>query len=416
VSRSLTIASRRPADAPPARRLGHARGRQTRPHTGIARTRAIDRGLTARATLAFLLANVRYWTCVAPLVREQLRRWRMCAQAIGDPLLRALAEHKLAEEGFNAELAAMLATLAPRAKRARTVEAIVALEVLYDYLDGLTESPSSESPQDGRRLFCAFTDAVAPAQQPIGDYYRHHPRSQDGGYLQALVDAARSAVAALPTSATVADVLRCSAQRGVEAQLRIHAVGMAGSGQLEGWARRHAAATSLDWQEYLAGAACSVLAVHALVAAAADPRTTREQALLLDRLYLSISVLPTVLDSVVDYERDAQTGMPGYVQHYSDRAMLAGRLEGVIDDVLARARGAPHGAHHVMTMAGVVAYYLSAPTAASAFARPVSERMRASRLRPLIAPILAMLRAWRAAKRLRTDLSGKRTERICRRT
>jgi hypothetical protein len=223
-------------------------------------------------------------------------------------------------------------------------------------------------------------------------------------------------VAALPASATVADVLRCSAQRGVEAQLRIHAVGRADNGQLEGWARRHAAATSLDWQEYLAGAACSVLAVHALVAGAANPRTTREQALLLDRIYLSISVLPTVLDSVVDYERDAQAGIAGYVQHYSDRAMLAGRLEGVIEDVVARARGAPDGAHHIMAMAGVIAYYLSAPTAASAFAQPVSERMRASQLRPLIAPILVMLRVWRAVKRLRAGLLGEPTKRICRRT
>ncbi len=371
----------------------------------------MDRRLTARAALAFLLANLRYWTCVAPLARDQLRRWHTRAQAIGDPVLRALAEEKLAEEGFNAELAAMLATLAPRTRRARAVEAIVALEVVYDYLDGLTESPSRESPQDGRRLFCAFTDAVSPGEQPIGDYYRHHPRSQDGGYLQGLVDVARSAVAALPASAIVADVLRRSAQRGVEAQLHIHAVGIAGSGQLEVWARRHAATSSLDWQEYLAGAACSVLAVHALVAAAADPRTTREQALLLDRIYLSISVLPTVLDSVIDYERDAQAGIPGYVQHYSDRAMLAGRLEGVIDDVLARARGAPHGAHHIMTMAGVVAYYLSAPTATSAFARPISKRMRTTQLRPLLAPILAMLRAWRAAKRLRAWLSGEPAER-----
>ena len=122
-------------------------------------------------------------------------------------------------------------------------------------------------------------------------------------------------------------------------------------------------------------------------------------------------MLPTVLDSVIDYERDAQAGIPGYVQHYSDRAMLAGRLESVIDDVLARARGAPHDAHHIMTMAGVVAYYLSAPTAASAFARPISKRMRTTQLRPLIEPILAMLRAWRAAKRLRARLSGEPAER-----
>jgi tetraprenyl-beta-curcumene synthase len=366
--------------------------------------------LAARAGLAFVLVNVRYWTGVAPLVREQLRRWRTRAQAIEDPILRALAMHKLDEEGFNAELAAMLATLAPRAQRPRAVHAIVALEVMYDYLDGLTESPSPEAPQDGRRLFSAFTDAVAPAERATGDYYRHHPRWQDDGYLQELVNAARLALAALPASATLADVMRQSAVRGAEAQLRIHAACVSGNGQLEQWARRQAAQTSLEWQEFLAGAACSVLAVHALVVAAADRHSTHEQAVVLDRIYLSISALPTVLDSVIDYERDAESGRPGYVQHYDDRAVLAGRLAGVIDDVMARARGTPNGAHHVMTMAGVVAYYLSAPSATSAFARPVSEHMR-DQLRPLLAPILAMLRAWRAAKRARGRVLGDRRAR-----
>jgi len=59
----------------------------------------------------------------------------------------------------------------------------------------------------------------------------------------------------------------------------------------------------------------------------------------------------------------------------------------------------------VMTLAGVVAYYISAPSAASPFARPVTERMR-EKLTPVIAPILALLRTWRAAKRLRTRTEG----------
>jgi tetraprenyl-beta-curcumene synthase len=354
--------------------------------------------------MAFVLVNVRYWTGVARQVREQLRRWRTRARAIEDPSLRALALGKLDQEGFNAELAAMLATLAPRARRRRAVQAIVALEVLYDYLDGLTESPCARAPRDGRRLFGAFTDAVAPARRPAGDYFGGHP-SDDGGYMQELVDAAREALATLPASATVAEVIERTAARGAEAQLRIHAAGVAGSAQLERWARRQAAHTSLEWQEFLAGAACSVLAVHALVVAAADRRSTHEQALALDRMYLSISALPTVLDSVIDYEQDAAAGRPGYVQHYDDRAQLAQRLTGVVQDALGRAHGVPHEAHHTMIVAGVVAYYLSAPTASSPFARPVSEQMR-SQPAPLLAPALAMLRAWRAAKRLRARVRG----------
>ncbi len=278
----------------------------------------LDRRLAARAGIALVLVNVRYWSSVAPLARGQLERWRRRAQTIDDPVLRALALEKLDEEGFNAEAAATLATLAPRAHRRRAVEAIVAAEVLYDYLDGLTEAPAHEAPGDGDRLFTAFTDAVAPSLRRSGDYYRHHSRSEDV-YLDELVAGVRLALAELPATAIVAEILRRSAQRGAEAQMRIHAASPSATEQLRQWAERRAAGTSLGWREFLAGAACSVLAVHALIAAAADRRTTCEQALELDRIYLSISVLPTILDSLIDHDEDASRGRPGYVQHYDDR-------------------------------------------------------------------------------------------------
>ncbi len=372
-----------------------AAGERLAPAVGL-----LDRRLTARAGIALLLVNVRYWSSVAPLARRQLERWRRRAQAIDDPVLRALALSKLEQEGFNAEAAATLATLAPRAHRRRAVEAIVAAEVLYDYLDGLTETPAREAPGDGARLFEAFTDAVAPSSRPSGDYYRDHSRSEEA-YLGELVAAVRLALAELPASAIVAETLRGSARRGAQAQLRIHA-GPSGAEQLRRWAERCAAGTSLGWREFVAGAACSVLAVHALIVAAADPRTTREQALELDRTYLLISVLPTILDSVIDHDEDARRGRTRYVQHYDDREVLARRLADVIRDGVARARAAPHGAHHVMTLVGVVAYYASAPTAGDEYARPIVEHI-SRQLQPLLAPALTMMRGWRAAKRLRAS-------------
>jgi tetraprenyl-beta-curcumene synthase len=359
----------------------------------------LDRRLVARAGLALVLVNVRYWSRVAPLARSELERWRQRALTIGDPVLRALALAKLEEEGFNAEAAAMLATLAPRTHRRRTVEAIVAAEVLYDYLDGLTESPAAEARGDGERLFAAFTDAVAPSAVPSGNYYGRHSRSEDV-YLEQLVISVRRALADLPASASLAEVLERSAARGVAAQLRMHAATPSSSEQLRLWAERCAADTPLEWREYLAGAACSVLAVHALIAAASDRHTTYERALELDRIYLLISVLPTILDGVIDREQDARAGRAGHIQHYDDGELLARRLTGVIEDAIRHARGAPDGAHHVMTLVGVVAYYLSAPTAADEFARPVTVHV-GRQLRPLLAPTMSMMRAWRAAKRLR---------------
>jgi tetraprenyl-beta-curcumene synthase len=359
----------------------------------------LDRRLATRAGMALVRANVRYWSGVAPLARRELKMWRERAGQIDDPVLRALALHKLSEEAFNAEVAAMLATLAPRGERSNAVRAIVALEVLYDYLDGLTESPADEWPDDGHVLFTAFTDAVTLTAPPRDDYYRHHSRCRDSGYLCALVATVRDALGMLPATGAVTEVMRRSAARGAEAQTRIHAAPLSGTAALERWARVHAAGTPLQWREYVAGAACSVLAIHALIAAAADKHTTTAQALEIDNIYLSISVLPTILDSLIDYEQDMRAGRPGYIQYYRDRTALCGRLASVIDDAVDRARRAPHGAHHVMTLVGVVAYYTSAPSAQSTFARPVTENVE-RRLRPLITPTLAVMRTWRAAKRL----------------
>lgn len=361
----------------------------------------LDARLSAGAAIALLRANTRYWSSVAPLVHEQLAHWQTRAQAISHPLLRGLALEKLGEEGFNAEVAATLATLAPRTHRRRVVKAIVALEVLFDYLDGLTESPSHERPGDGARLFAAFIDAVAPATERHGDYYRHHAYRDMSGYMDELVGTVRFALAGLPGTTKLADLLRRVATRSSEAQLLVHSVSLTGVGQLEHWATHNAAGTSLEWREFLAGAASSVLAVHALIAAAADHRTTYAQALEIDRAYLSISVLPTVLDSLVDYDRDLAGGLPGYVRLYEDREVLQRRISRVITDAVHRARVIPNGPHHVMTIVGIVAYYASAPTAG--ISETVTEQTARS-LRPLIGPTLAVMHTWRAAKRVRRAL------------
>jgi tetraprenyl-beta-curcumene synthase len=365
-----------------------------------------DRRLVARAGLALGVANARYWPSVWPLVRGQLRRWEMCAWEIPDAGLRTLALEKLQHEHFNAEVAATLATLAPRAQRRDTVEAIVALELLYDYLDGLTEQPSADPLRDGEELFGAFRDAVDPtAGRDARDYYRHHASSGDGGYLEDLSDAVREALARLPAAAAVAEVAQRAAARCAQAQIRIHAAASIGTEQLESWARGEAADTELEWRELLAGAASSVLAVHALIAAAADPRTTPAQAAALEAAYLSTCVLITVLDSLVDYDHDTSAGEPGFIALYDDHDQLAGTLANVALQAAAKASAVKDGAHHVMTLVGVVAYYTSAPGARSEVARPVAARLQ-EQLRPLIAPTLAVMRSWRLAKRARQRWRG----------
>jgi tetraprenyl-beta-curcumene synthase len=365
------------------------------PRSSDAGGRALsDRRLTARAYGSLAPMQARYWATVAPEVRRQLRRWERHAQGITDPVLQTHALAKLREESFNAEAAATLATLAPRAHRARVSEAIVALEVMYDYLDALTEMPSEEPLRDGRLLFAAFTDAMDPAAQ-AGE----HP-AVPGGYLQALGAAAAGALMELPATGTVAPAMLRAGARATEAQVRTHAAARLGIAQLETWAKHEAKGTALQWRELLAGAACSVLCVHALIAAAADPRTTPAQADALDTVYLSIGAVATMLDALVDYEHDLRAGELAYVRLYPDPELLARRLVEVVRHAVRGARGLPGGAHHVMTLAGVVAYYASAPGAAREPARAVAAQLQRE-LGPLSTPTLAVMRTWRLAKRLR---------------
>jgi tetraprenyl-beta-curcumene synthase len=357
-----------------------------------------DRRLLARAGVALVIANARFWPSVAPVVGKQLRRWELRAHAIKDPALRTLALEKLLEERFNAEVAATLATLAPREHRQTVIEAIVAYEVMYDYLDGLTEQATIDPLRDRRNLYRAFTDAITLHTEPTRDYYYSSRPANDGGYLEELVDVVRGSLAGLPSATTVAHAARRAAERCTEAQIRAHAVPRLGTSQLEQWARAEVHETPLGWQEFLAGAASSVLTIHALIATAADEHITLEQATTIDTVYLSIAVLSTMLDSLVDHERDMQRGQIGYIRYYPDHDLLARDLVGAARRGVAYASPLPNGAHHVMTLVGVAAYYISAPTANGDFARPVTRQVR-QELEPLITPTLGVMRTWRAAKR-----------------
>lgn len=355
------------------------------------------RGASAAATVALVRANVRFWPTVFPEVRRELRAWDLRAQAIPDAVLRERALGKLAGERFNTEVAATLATLVPPPRRRDVTEAIVALEVMYDYLDGISEHPGADPLADGRQLYRAFADAVAPSG-PLADCYRHHPRRDDGGYLAALASTCRRALWSLPSAPVVAPAMHAVLARCGEAQTRTHAVARLGRGQLEAWASAQPEAARLRWQEVAAGAAASVLAAHALVAHAADPTTTTADAERVAAAYFATCALTTLLDSLIDAEADAATGAHPYLGYYASEAEATERLGALAREAMAAAQGLPHAAHHRMTMAGAVAFYLSAPGARAAHRRRLTAPV-VRELRPLLAPSLAIFAAWRGARR-----------------
>lgn len=340
--------------------------------------------------MAVVSALVAYERRIRPSVQAELKRWEASAVAIPDPVLRAAALSGLREKGRNAEATAVFAILAPRAHRDRALRAMTALQIAIDYLDSLGEAPVDDPLADGLALHGAIEDAVSP-DTPTGDWYRHHPQREDGGYLAALVAACREEVAGLPARGIVMPTLTRAARRCGEGQSHTHAAVRTGVAGLEAWAREQPAAPGYLWWEIAAGASSSV-AVHALVSAAADRRTSAEQSESIDALYFpSMGALTVLLDDVVDREDDLETGQHSYLDYYTGEQQAADRIGLLAERARAATRHLRKGRRHRAILAGVAGFYLSGPANGSGYARPIRERLFQS-LGSAVRPIMLAMR------------------------
>lgn len=370
---------------------------------GTPRATPLVSGRVPRSLPALVLANARYWSTVAPVLARELPRWRAAAAQIDDAGLRRLADDKLAEEWFNAQVAATLATLVPRQTRAAATRAIVALEVLFDYLDGRTESPRAEALEQGTQLFAPFVRALG-----VEDRSSSPVCAPDGRYLQALADEVRDCFSRLPSARRVAPTALASATRCAEAQLLLHGRAAYGVQPLRAWALAENSDPGLGWRAFAAGAASSVLALQALLTLAADPATSAADARRVDAAYLAIGAVVTMLDSLVDHSADVAAGTLGFVDLYESREQFTHELCALIRHAQRLARRAPDSAHHAMTLAGAVAYYTTHPGARETHARATVAAVRAE-LTWSIWPTLAVMRVWRAAKHARQAAGVDRT-------
>jgi tetraprenyl-beta-curcumene synthase len=363
--------------------------------------------MAIRAAWALILANLRYWSQLAPELREQIRHWEQRAAEIEDPELHALALSKLRRERFNAEAAAMIATLAPAPHRRAAAQAILSLELMFDYLDGLTERPLGDPIADGEALYAAFVGAFDPRERDAEAALHSRSGETADPYLAELASTARTAIAELPAHAAIMPIAQRCARAAAQAQVRMHAAPRLGAAQLEQWARAQAGAAALPWRDFLAGSACSVLALHALIVAASDPRTTPERAEQIATVYTPICTAMTLLDGLIDIERDALAGQHSYAALYESPESLAAALIRAVGNARLACAPLADGSRHAMVLTAAVAYWLSEPNALSGAAAPILAQVRAE-LGPLLPVPLALMHAWRGVKRLRSLAPGGR--------
>ena len=169
------------------------------------------------------------------------------------------------------------ATFVPRASRAVVIRAMTAYQVAFDYIDTISEQPGADPIANGRQLNQALMVALEPdAAHP--DYYAHHNRCEDTGYLCDLVDTCRTALYGCfpPTRAIASPSTHHNAHRHLPEPQPRRCQGSYDA--FTRWARaRNPQGTGLSWWE-MGAAAGSPLPVFALIATAAKPATRRRDA------------------------------------------------------------------------------------------------------------------------------------------
>jgi tetraprenyl-beta-curcumene synthase len=346
-------------------------------------------------SLAFTATVARYLFAVLPCVTWELAHWRARAEQIPDPKLRHHALNALAKRG-NIEGAALFATLAPASQRRRTVRALVAFQSAYNYLDALSELPSEDPVANGEQLHEALLIALSPGT-PHEDYYLHNPDSDDSGYLNATVDACREALAGLASFEAIAPSARAAAARIVDFQSLNLSEQQGGHRALRSWAREATPPGSgLQWWE-TAAAAGSSLAVHALIAAAADRHVDDFDAHEIGRAYFPwVGALHSLLDSLVDRFEDHVRGQLSLLDYYTSQAHSTTDLARLASQALNATARLPDRHAHRVILTAMCSYYLSASECSTAEGQKVTRALSQALGLPLDVAIL-MFRVKRLA-------------------
>jgi cytochrome P450 len=333
-------------------------------------------------------------------VSREVERWRAFAATIPDTALRRDALEALGSKRLNIDGAALFWTI-PQTRSRELLRLLVAFEILADYLDCTSERGAHAGVNNGLQLHRALVEAFDP-HLVISDHYHFHPWRDDGGYVQALVDACRDACLCLPSYDAVRPyVVRAAGLTAQVLALNHEPNPSRRDAALNSWANRHFGSGELLWFEWTAGAS-AWLTILALAAFAADPCRQACEAEAVYAAYLPwVSLVGTMFDSYGDLEEDAGNAAHSYIAHYPSLETAAERLTEITRHSLQEAASLPDGGRHVVVASGMIARYLSKDSVRTAQTWPLTTSLiRASGwLTRLLVPVL---RAWRALHMRRT--------------
>jgi tetraprenyl-beta-curcumene synthase len=334
-----------------------------------------------------------------PLSLIELRRWRAQALRIPASDVRNVALVALDCKRGNTHGAALFSVL-PLERSRPLLRLLTTYQVLWDFLDSLTETWQGLTPDDTLHLHLALVDAVDP-ENPIRDYYARFGFPDDGGYLRSLVEACRGCCRALPSFHKVAPLLHKEATRiGVQA---INHASESVRLELRDWvAREYPGTHEVAWFE-LAAAAGANLAVYALFAVAAEADCSSDRIAVTYRAYFPwTGALATMLDGFVDQFDDAQHGEHCYVSYYQSSDEATKHIASLVQRCLSETHLLGNGERHTLVAASMVAMYLSRDSARASSLSAASREI-AQAGGSLTLALVPVLRLWRVANKVRAS-------------
>jgi tetraprenyl-beta-curcumene synthase len=249
--------------------------------------------------------------------------------------------------------------------------------------------------------------ALDPAgEQP--NYYAHHPRDKDGGYLCDLVQRCRARFSTFPSADAVRAPLLLAVRRMGTFQSLNHDPCPSSRDLLVRWAslQTDLPCNDLRWWESAAATASSLTA-FALIAASSHTGLQAGVAWSIHQAYFPwIGALHVLLDSLLDREDDLAAEQHSLVDHYSSAQEAAQRIGAIASEAVHRSQALPDGTRHHMILAAMASFYLSAASDSSPLTQLVRPRVLDA-MGELARPTMMIMTARRKAAGL-TSLEGLR--------
>lgn len=290
---------------------------------------------------------------------------------------------------------ASLFSILPKHRDRPLLELLVAYQIMWDFLDSVSERGACAGRANGRQLHRALVEALDP-EAPISDYYRFHPWKDDGGYLLALVETCRRICAKLPSYQQVRSILLRGVERCSIQSLNHEPEPSRRDTALKEWAKREFPDKQvLDWFELTAAA--SAFVPYALLALASEPARKQSEIARVHAAYFpAMSLAIAMLDSYVDQTSDIANASHSYISHYPSKEMAMERLAAIVSLAVSNSARLPNGYRHVVIATCMVSMYLSKESVnTSTFRAQTRELAQAGG--KLMGLLLPAARVWRIA-------------------